>query len=82
MLFLAKHPLVLNHDISSVRDIVCGAAPLSVDIVEQVKKRLPQVNIRQGYGMTEISIAVTVTPPGTNKPNSVGCLGPNTRAKV
>lgn len=82
MLFLAKHPLVMKYDISSVKDIVCGAAPLSVDIANQVKKRLPLVNIRQGYGMTEISVAVTVTPRGTNKPASVGCVGPNTKAKI
>lgn len=82
MLFLAKHHLVLKYDVSSVKDIICGAAPLSVDIAEQVKKRLPHVNIRQGYGMTEISVAVTVTPKGTNKPTSVGCVGPNTKAKI
>lgn len=82
MLFLAKHPLVMKYDMSSVRDIICGAAPLSVDIAKQVKRRLPHVNIRQGYGMTEISIAVTVTPQGTNRPTCVGCVGPNNRAKV
>ena len=82
MLFLAKHPLVLEYDLSSLRDIICGAAPLSENIIEQVKKRLPQVNIRQGYGMTETSVAVTVTPRAANKPTSVGCIGPGIKAKV
>lgn len=30
--FLAKHPLVANYDFRSVREIICGAAPLSKDV--------------------------------------------------
>eukprot|EP00123_Amoebidium_parasiticum_P013736 comp22123_c1_seq1/m.32344 comp22123_c1_seq1/g.32344 ORF comp22123_c1_seq1/g.32344 comp22123_c1_seq1/m.32344 type:complete len:576 (-) comp22123_c1_seq1:520-2247(-) len=55
-LFLAKHPVVDKFDLSSVREIVCGAAPLSKEVTEQLYARLPNIRvIRQGYGMTELS---------------------------
>ena len=39
VVFLAKSPLVENYDLSSIKDIVCGAAPLSKDIEESLKQR-------------------------------------------
>lgn len=32
LVILAKHPMVLNYDFSSVREIICGAAPLPKDV--------------------------------------------------
>lgn len=32
MVFLAKHPMIANYDFSSVKEIVCGAAPLSDEV--------------------------------------------------
>lgn len=29
MVFLAKHPLVSSFDLSSLKELICGAAPLS-----------------------------------------------------
>jgi 4-coumarate--CoA ligase len=51
-LVLAKHPLVDEYDLSSIKSVVCGAAPLSKEIQDTVSKRL-QILIRQAYGMTE-----------------------------
>lgn len=57
---LAKHPVVDEHDLSSVTFLGCGAAPLSRDTAEQVERRLnrnrkeeDKLNIKQGWGMTE-----------------------------
>lgn len=82
MVFLAKHPLVRQYDLSSVREIVCGAAPLSREVIEEVRTRLPQAEIRQGYGMTESTIVITISPPNANKSESVGLLAPGCLAKV
>lgn len=37
--FLAKHPLVLKYDLSSLLEVWCGAAPLSKEIQTAVSKR-------------------------------------------
>lgn len=49
VLFLAKHPMVEKYDLSSVRDVICGAAPLSEDLEQQAVRCLKGLNnIRQG----------------------------------
>lgn len=55
MVALAKHPAVKNYDLSSVEQVGCGAAPLSREVCEEVEKLWPdgQINIKQGWGMTE-----------------------------
>ncbi len=52
MNFLARHPLVSQYDLSSVRSILSGAAPLSPEVVRMVHERLG-AEVHQGYGMTE-----------------------------
>lgn len=40
MVFLAKHPIVDQYDLSSLILLVCGAAPLSKETEDQIKERL------------------------------------------
>ncbi|KAL0128138.1 hypothetical protein PUN28_003409 [Cardiocondyla obscurior] len=54
--FLAKHPLVERYDFRSVRELICGAAPVAKDIIAMVKARIGAKCIRNGYGMTELSV--------------------------
>ncbi|GGM02500.1 AMP-binding protein [Nakamurella endophytica] len=51
---LAKHPMVDDHDLSSVRLIFSGAAPLDAELGRAVARRLGCL-VRQGYGMSEMS---------------------------
>ncbi|CAO1369184.1 unnamed protein product [Diamesa tonsa] len=82
MVFLAKSPLVDKYDLSSVQEIGCGAATLSKDIEDQVKKRLrTKVVIRQSYGMSEATLG-TLTPQDIVKPGSVGSPIKGIYAKV
>jgi acyl-CoA synthetase (AMP-forming)/AMP-acid ligase II len=53
-LALAKHPLVGEHDLSSVHTILSGAAPLDGALADLVAARLG-CRVVQGYGMTEMS---------------------------
>lgn len=39
ILFLTKHPLVRNYDVSSIKNLRSGAAPLSREIEMTAKKR-------------------------------------------
>lgn len=54
ILLLGKHTAVNKYDLSSLRMLNSGAAPLSQELVETVHKRI-NVPIKQGYGLTETS---------------------------
>ncbi len=54
--FLSKHPSVANYDLTSLKEVLCGAAPLSDENAKQCSDRLG-ATVRQGYGMTELTIA-------------------------
>ena len=82
MVFLAKHPIVDKYDLSCIKEIWCGAAPLSREIIKTVAKRLNSPNIRQGYGLTETTLAVIKSPHNCTKVDSVGTLAPETSGKV
>lgn len=53
----AKHPLVDKYPEikKNIKTILCGAAPLSTAMLKKLKKRLNNVHIIQGYGLTETS---------------------------
>jgi acyl-CoA synthetase (AMP-forming)/AMP-acid ligase II len=71
-LALAKHPLVDDHDISSVQTIMSGAASLGAELASQVSKRVG-CTVIQGYGLTETSpVTHVVRPDGENRPGSIG----------
>jgi acyl-CoA synthetase (AMP-forming)/AMP-acid ligase II len=58
---LAKHPLVDSYDLTSVRAIVSGAAPLDEELGAAVAHRL-SVPVVQGFGMTELSPVSHLVP--------------------
>lgn len=72
LVFLSKHPMVSNYDLSCVMEIISGAAPLSKETQELVKKRIKNADLRQGYGLTEATLAVTLTPIGESRDGSSG----------
>jgi 4-coumarate--CoA ligase len=52
---LAKHPAVKKFDLSSIRNVGSGAAPLSREVSQECEALWPEgvINIKQGWGMTE-----------------------------
>jgi acyl-CoA synthetase (AMP-forming)/AMP-acid ligase II len=76
---LAKHPAVDNYDLSRLKWLFSGAAPLGAEVTDAVERRL-SVKVRQGYGMTECSPACHYTPPGCERPGKAGLLVPNTES--
>ncbi|KIX03522.1 uncharacterized protein Z518_07075 [Rhinocladiella mackenziei CBS 650.93] len=52
-----------KYDLSSLRRLSSGAAPLSAEILELLKKRFPGTGFKQGYGMTESCSCITAHPP-------------------
>jgi long-chain acyl-CoA synthetase len=59
-------------DLSTLRQLVCGAAPLAPDLVRSLRERLPHVELREGYGLTECCALVSTNPPGRARTGSVG----------
>ena len=78
---LAKHPMVDNYDLSALRQVFSGAAPLSAELALEAGARIG-CEVVQGYGMTEMSPVSHLTPPGMFKPGSVGVTAPNTETKI
>ncbi|KRT80850.1 AMP-binding protein, partial [Oryctes borbonicus] len=73
---LAKSPLVDRFNLSHVKDLVVGSAPLSRTLEEAVKRRLPIKYVRQGYSMTEGTATFVTVPPNTERLGSCGKLYP------
>ena len=80
---LAKHPIVDQFDLSSVRMIFSGAAPLDHELGMAVARRL-DCKVRQGYGMSEmspVSHAIRYDDDETRL-DSVGVTIPNMECKL
>lgn len=80
--FLAKSPLIDAYDVSSLVVLACGAAPLSKDISDAVRSRLNVFAIRQGYGMSEMTLSVLAQTETHDSVGSVGTLRPGMYGKV
>jgi acyl-CoA synthetase (AMP-forming)/AMP-acid ligase II len=71
---LAKHPLVDSYDLSSLRLLTTGGAPLGAGVQQACAARLG-CRTAQGWGMTELAGAGSVSPPAdqaADKPGTVG----------
>jgi long-chain acyl-CoA synthetase len=71
-----------SYDLSSLRYVTCGSAPLARSRAEEFERRIPSVRIREGYGLTETSALAAVTPVENNKPGSVGRPIPGTELAI
>lgn len=80
---LTKHPAVDRYDLSHVKYVMSGAAPLGADVERACAERL-RCNVLQGYGMTELTGASHLYPlQGVPiKPGSVGLLAPGIEARI
>ena len=82
VLLLAKHPVVSKYDMSSLRMMNSGAAPLTRELVEQLYARI-KVPCKQGYGLSETS-PTTHTQQWSQWRTTIGSVGwlmPNMTAK-
>jgi len=83
VLKLAKDPIIERYDLSSLKMIFSGAAPLGVELSRELIQRIG-CSIRQGYGLTETSPVTHSSPadPVKMKLGSVGPAAPNTECKL
>lgn len=80
---LAKHPLIDRYELSSLRIVGSGAAPLSGDLARMAADRI-DCDVVQGYGMTELSGPSHATPDDRDQidPTSVGPPIPSTECRL
>lgn len=83
ILFLVKTPLFEKYDLSSLKIVLCGAAPLSKELEDQLRERFNnEIVVLQAYGQTEVTLGVLYCEFATAKPGSVGEVIKGTYAKV
>lgn len=69
---LAELPESANVDTSSLRFAICGAAPVSKELLERVERRFG-ISLAEGYGLTESTCASACNPiDGVRKAGTVG----------
>jgi long-chain acyl-CoA synthetase len=71
-----------DYDMSSLRYLVSGAAPLAADVMQEFERRVPGVKIREGYGLTESAAVISTMPPSAIRPGSVGTAIPGYEIKI
>lgn len=85
LVLLSKHPLARGADLSSLRMVASGAAPLAKEIQREVSKLMPEGyedKVRQGWGMTEVTCTALGWDPTTSAVAGVGELMPDCKAKL
>ncbi|MFR9749513.1 class I adenylate-forming enzyme family protein [Nocardia sp. 004] len=69
---LVAQPTSLTPDTSSLRRVICGAAPMPAELITRFETRFG-VPVVEGYGLSEGTCASTLNPPGgPRKPGTVG----------
>lgn len=72
----------VDADISSLKLVFCGSAPLPVELYKRFEEAA-NVTICEGYGLTEATCLVSINPPdGTKKIGSIGYPFPYTEVKI
>ncbi len=68
ILFLVQAPQIRETDLSSLKLIVYGAAPIPAELLKQAMGVFP-CGFQQVYGLTETTGAITVLPASDHDPN-------------
>nr|ATG32161.1 4-coumarate:CoA ligase [Glehnia littoralis] len=84
VLALAKYNGVGKFDLSSLKQIGSGAAPLGRELMQECAKKFPQALVMQGYGMTETTSVVSVESQlgGPRHTGSAGMLVPGVECQI
>ncbi|KAL2239401.1 UNVERIFIED_CONTAM: 4-coumarate--CoA ligase-like 7 [Sesamum indicum] len=84
ILGLAKSSMVKKYNLSSLKQIGSGAAPLGRELMQECAKNFPQAVVVQGYGMTETCGIVSIENPyaGPRHSGSAGTLAPGVEGQI
>ncbi|KAJ3681943.1 hypothetical protein LUZ60_014516 [Juncus effusus] len=70
--------------LGQLRKVLSGGAPLSKELIEGFKEKYPNIDILQGYGLTESTAigASTDSAEESRRYGTAGLLSPNTEARI
>jgi long-chain acyl-CoA synthetase len=71
-----------EHDLSSLVRISSGAAPLARDVALELERRIPGMQIAEGYGCTESSALISTAPAYEQRMGSVGKPVPGVEVRI
>jgi long-chain acyl-CoA synthetase len=78
---LLQQPLE-DYDLAALSRLTSGSAPLAAQVVEDFRKRLPHVEIAEGYGCTETAAIISTSPIGQARAGSVGRPAPGVEVRI
>ncbi|KAK3057473.1 hypothetical protein LTR09_001657 [Extremus antarcticus] len=82
LVMLAKRPETQEYDLSSLVNVLCGAAPLSKELQNEVSAKIG-LKIVQTWGMTEVTCSCLHVPGGRDdRSGAVGLIDPNAEIKL
>lgn len=81
---LLSQPDFQQYDLSKIKFVASGAAPLPVSILEKMKSAFPSGAVVEAYGLTECTMGAVCNPPipGKGKIGSVGLPVFDTEVRV
>lgn len=82
---MVRDPEVKKYDLKCIKRFSSGAAPLSEEIIQMLKKDFPGTGFKQGYGMTESCSCITAHPPDKydyKYAHTVGTVVASTEVKI
>jgi long-chain acyl-CoA synthetase len=71
-----------DRDLSALRRMSSGGAPLLAETREQFERRLPWVELGEGYGCTESAALISTSPLGGIRAGSVGKPAPGVEVRI
>ncbi len=78
---LLRQPLE-DYDLSSLEIIGSGAAPLAMETRDELSRRIPNLQVREGYGLTESAASLCSMRADAIKPGTVGQPVPGAELRI
>ncbi|KAB2382311.1 class I adenylate-forming enzyme family protein [Actinomadura montaniterrae] len=82
---LLADPSFADRDLSSVRGVRSGAAPLSHEMIARLHAAFPDAVVVEAYGLSEVTMGATANPThrsGVRRTGTVGVPVPDVRVKI
>ncbi|MFI1018646.1 class I adenylate-forming enzyme family protein [Streptomyces sp. NPDC020965] len=64
-----------ERDLSSVRMITSGTAPIDTTALRKLRDAFPGASVTEGYGLSEATMGLTMSPPGAEVETPIGSVG-------
>ena len=80
--FCANDSKVELKHLETIKYVMVGAAPVGETLIKDFKRKAPNIQLRELYGMTELTSVGALAIADLDQPGSCGVLMPNTKAKI